>query len=290
MLLLQTLLNGTVLGAGYAVIAVGLSLVFGILGIANFAHGAFFALGGYAVYLLGGAGLPYLVALPLAVLGVAVVGLATEILVVRRTLYGEGQHGAVIVTFALGQAITAASILLLGPDPHPVSSPFNGSAIHFGGLVVTGQRGVIFASALAVLAGFGLWLGRSTRGQQIVAVAQNARGALYAGINVPRIRTISFVLGVAGAGLAGGLLAPIVTAYPTMGHSALVTGFMVGVLGGMGSISGPLIAAFLLGWANALFETYVSVSWTPALGWGLVILVLLLRPQGLRGRAIIHRS
>lgn len=289
-LLLQTLLNGTVLGAGYAVVAVGLTLVFGILGIANFAHGAFFALGGYAVYVLTAGGLPYLAALPVAVAGVAAVGVGVEWLVVRRTLYGEGQHGAIIVTFALGQAVTAGLILLLGPDPYPVASPFNVGAFSALGLVVTGQRGLILGVSLVVLAAFGLWLGRSTKGQQVVATAQNPRGALYSGINVPRVRTLSFGLGVATAGLAGGLLAPIVTAFPTMGESALVTGFTVGILGGMGSISGPLVGAFLLGLGNALFETYVSVSWTPALGWALVIAVLLVRPQGLGGRALVHRS
>ncbi len=289
-LLAQTLLNGVVLGAGYGVIALGLTLVFGILGIANFAHGAFFALGGYGVYLLTAGGLPYLAALPVAVAGVAVLGMAVEWLVVRRTLYGEGQHGAIIVTFALGQAITAGIILLLGPDPYPVGSPFNVGALTGLGLVVTGQRALILLVSVAALAAFAFWLGRSTRGQQIVAAAQNPRGALYSGINVPRLRSLSFALGVAAAGLAGGLLVPIVTAFPTMGESALITGFTVGILGGMGSISGPLIAAFLLGLGNALFETYVSVSWTPALGWALVITVLLARPQGLRGRALVHRS
>lgn len=289
-LLSQTLLNGVVQGAGYAVIALGLTLVFGILGIANFAHGAFFALGGYGTYLLTAVGLPYLAALPVAVAGVAVLGVATEWLVVRRTLYGEGQHGAIIVTFALGQAITAALILLLGPDPYPVGSPFNMGALTALGLVVTGQRVLILVVCLVVLGLFALWLGRSTRGQQIVATAQNPRGALYSGINVPRLRSLSFALGVAAAGLAGALLVPIVTAYPTMGESALVTGFTVGILGGMGSISGPLIAAFVLGLGNALFETYVSVSWTPALGWAVVIAVLLVRPQGLMGRMLVHRS
>jgi branched-chain amino acid transport system permease protein len=120
-------------------------------------------------------------------------------------------------------------------------------------------------------------------------VAQNPRGALYSGINVPMIRSLSFVVGVAAAGLAGALLTPIVTAYPTMGHTTLITGFTVVILGGMGSISGAMLGALLIGVANALFETYVSVSWTPALGWTLVIAVLLLWPQGLMGRPQLYR-
>ena len=103
------------------------------------------------------------------------------------------------------------------------------------------------------------------------------------------IRSLSFVVGVAAAGLAGALLAPITTVYPTMGNTTLVTGFTVVILGGMGSISGAMLGAILIGVANALFETYVSVSWTPALGWSLVIAVLLLWPQGLMGSPQLHR-
>ena len=274
-LLLQTLANGIVLGAGYAVIALGLTLVFGILGIVNFAHGAYFTIGAYVVYVLSSMGLPYLVGVLLAVLVVAAVGLLTEIAVVRRGLYGEGNHGAIIVTFALG--------------PAPVSSPFSTTSLHVFGIFIAGQRVFIFVASLVILALFGGWLRYSVRGQQILAVAQNARGALYSGINVPMIRTLSFVVGVGAAGLAGGLLAPIVTAYPTMGNAALVTSFTVVILGGLGSISGALIGAFLIGIASALFDTYVSTSWTPALGWVLVIAVLLLWPQGQRGRAQANR-
>lgn len=288
-LLLQTLANGVVLGAGYAVIAVGLSLVFGILGIVNFAHGAYYTIGAYGVFLISAAGVPYLAAVMLAVLVVAGVGLVTELAVVRRSLYGEGNHGSIIVTFALGQALVAATLLVFGPDPLPISSPFGGSSLNLFGVIIAGQRVFILVASLLVLALFGAWLRYSVRGQQILAVAQNAKGALYSGINVPMIRTLSFVLGVAAAGLAGGLLGPIVTAYPTMGNSALVTSFTVVILGGMGSISGALIGAFLIGIASALFETYVSVSWTPALGWMLVVVVLLLWPQGLRGRPQANR-
>ncbi|RYZ13219.1 MAG: branched-chain amino acid ABC transporter permease [Comamonadaceae bacterium] len=288
-LLLQTLVNGLVVGAGYAVIAVGLTLVFGILHIVNFAHGAFFALGAYAVFLAMSFGVPYLAALPLAVGLVAVVAYATEFTIIRRTLYGAGNHGSIIVTFALAQVMLALMLLFFGADPHPIASPFGQTAVKVFGLLVTGQRVFILVVSVAVLAGFGLWLGRSVRGQQILAVAQNPKGALYSGINVPMIRSISFVLGVAAAGLAGGLLAPIITAFPTMGHASLITSFIVVILGGMGSISGAMLGALLIGLTNALCETYLSVSWTPAVGWTLVIAILLFAPQGLRGKAQLHR-
>jgi branched-chain amino acid transport system permease protein len=287
-LFVQTLINGLVLGASYSVIAVGLTLVFGILHIANFAHGAFFAIGAYAIFLLSSWGVPYLAALPAAIAIVAVVGFITEFSVIRRAIYGEG-HGSIIVTFALGQAMVAALILLFGPDPHPIGSPFAQATVSAFGMVIAGQRLFVLLTSVVVLAGFGAWLRYTVRGQQVLAVAQNPRGALYSGINVPMIRSLSFVVGVAAAGLAGVLLAPIVTAYPTMGHTTLITGFTVVILGGMGSISGAMLGALLIGVANAMFETYVSVSWTPALGWILVIGVLLLWPQGLMGRPQLYR-
>lgn len=288
-LLVQTLVNGLVLGAGYAVVAVGLTLIFGIVGIANFAHGAFFAMGGYACYLLTARGLNYFVAVPLSVLIVVAIGAFIEWAIIRRSLYGDSHHGSLIVTFALGQAAIAGLILLFGPDPLPVTSPLGQGTLRFLGIFVTSQRVFILVCSVLVLGALGLWLQRSVKGQQVIAVAQNAKGALYSGIDVPWIRAIAFVLGVGAAGLAGALLAPISTIFPTMGYSALIVGFTVVILGGMGSIPGAMLGALLIGVANALFETYVSVSWTPALGWGLVIATLLFRPQGLLGRVQQHR-
>ncbi|AFK55698.1 MAG: branched-chain amino acid ABC transporter permease [Tistrella sp.] len=288
-LFFQTLLNGLMLGAGYALVAVGLTLVFGTLHVVNFAHGAFFALGGYGVLMLQQAGLPYLAALPLAVLLVAAVGFAAEIAIVRRAIYDRGEHGSIIVTFAAGQAIVAAIILVAGPDPMPVASPFGQATTTVFGLFLSGQRLFIAVMSLAVLIGFALWLTRSVRGQQLLAVAQNARGALYSGIDVPTIRALAFVLGVSAAGLSGALLASIISAFPTMGDANMITAFTVVILGGLGSIPGALLGAMAIGLGNAFFETYVSVSWTPALGWVLVIVVLLLWPQGLMGRAQLHR-
>lgn len=288
-LLLQTLVNGVVVGAGYALIAVGLTLVFGILGIVNFAHGAFFALGGYSALMAMNLGLPYWLALIVGLAIVLVVAFATEMLIIRRGLYGEGNHSSLIVTFALAQVMTALMLLIAGPNPQPVRSPFSDSSISFFGLFIAGQRALILVISVLVLTGLALWLKRSQRGRQVTAVAQNPKGALYSGINVPRIRTLSFMVGVGAAGLAGVLLAPITNVYPTMGNASLITSFIVVILGGLGSIPGSVLGALIMGVATALFETYVSVPWTPAMGWTLVILILLLAPQGLYGKPASHR-
>lgn len=288
-LFVQTIINGLILGSGYALVAVGLTVIFGTLHIVNFAHGAFFALGAYAVLLLQYAGLPYLMAIPLGVMVVAIIGFAVEMTIVRRALYDRGEHGSIIITFALSQAIVASIILIVGPDPLPVTSPFGQTAISVFGFFLSAQRLFIAVTSIVVLAAFALWLRRSVKGQQILAVSQNARGALYSGINVPLIRGLSFLLGVSAAGLAGGLMAPLISAFPTMGDANVIIAFTVVILGGLGSIGGAMVGALVIGLANALFETYVSVSWTPALGWILVIFVLLFWPQGLMGRAQINR-
>ncbi|MCW0235022.1 MAG: branched-chain amino acid ABC transporter permease [Ferrovibrio sp.] len=288
-LFVQTVINGLILGSGYALVAVGLTIIFGTLHIVNFAHGAFFALGAYAVLTLQNFGVPYLLAIPLAAIVVAVIGYALELSIVRRALYDRGEHGSIIITFAISQAIVSAIILVIGPDPIPVKSPFGQTAMSVFSYFISAQRLFIAGTALVVLVGFGLWLRNSTKGQQILAVSQNAKGALYSGINVPLIRSLSFILGVAAAGLAGSLLAPLISAFPTMGDANVTIAFTVVILGGLGSIGGALLGALVIGLSNAFFETYVSVSWTPALGWILVILVLLLWPQGLLGKAQLNR-
>lgn len=288
-LFVQTLINGLVLGAGYALVAVGLTVIFGTLHIVNFAHGAFFALGAYAVLQFEAWGLPYLLALPLAVVAVAAAGAVIEYTIARKALYDRPEYGSIIVTFALSQAIVAAIVLWTGPDPFPVKSPFNQMTLSAFGLFLSPQRLFIGLTSLLVLAFFGWWLKNSVRGKQLVAVSQNARGAYYSGINVQMIRMLAFVLGVSAAGLAGGLISPIISAYPTMGDANVIVAFTVVILGGLGSISGAFIGAIVIGLSNAFFETYISVSWTPALGWILVILVLLLRPQGLMGHVSLNR-
>jgi branched-chain amino acid transport system permease protein len=288
-LFVQTIINGLILGSGYALVAVGLTIIFGTLHIVNFAHGAFFALGAYAVLQLENAGVPYLLAIPLAVIVVAIMGLVLEMTIVRRALYDRGEHGSIIITFALSQAIVAAIILVVGPDPLPVRSPFGQTAISVFGFFISAQRLFIATTSIVVLAGFSLWLRRSVKGQQILAISQNPTGALYSGINVPFLRGLSFLMGVSAAGLAGGLLAPLISAFPTMGDSNVIVAFTVVILGGLGSIGGAMLGALIIGLANSLFETYVSVSWTPALGWILVIFVLLFWPQGLMGRPELNR-
>jgi branched-chain amino acid transport system permease protein len=288
-LVIQTLLNGLSSAANYALLAVGLSLVYGILNIANFAHGLLFALGGYSAVMLTTLGLPYFVVVPLAVAATCVLAWLMEAGVVRPLLYSGSHHLSIIVTAALAQAGVAVINLAAGADPISLPSPVSETMLRVGPFFIAGQRALSMAVAICVLLALGAWLTRTTGGRQVLAVSQNPRGALYAGINVSKVRTTTFILGAACAALAGVLIGPETTVNPNMGTAALVAGFTVVVLGGMGSIRGALLSALVMGLLNAFSETYLSARWAAALAWMVVVVVLLVRPQGIAGRVALHR-
>lgn len=282
-LFVQTLVNGLSLGASYALVAVGLTIVFGIGKIVNFAHGDFLMVASYGVVFGAGLGLPYGAAVLVGLLVVLAIGFVIEKGIIARGLYTADHHVSIIVTFALALLLSNGAQVLFGPDARPVDSPLTRARLEIGGVALDGQRALTGVVGLLVMVGLTLWLQRSRLGMQLRAVSQNPRGALYSGINVKRVRLLAFLLGAGLAGLAGVLLAPTQTAFPTLGHTAVVTAFTVVILGGLGSVSGAAFGGLLVGMVYAFVGTYVSVEWTTALGWVLVIVMLLVRPQGLLG-------
>lgn len=282
-LFIQTMLSGLVLGASYALVAVGLTIGYGIGKIVNFAHGEFVMVAGYVAVIAVTSGTPYALAVVAAVVAVAVLGLLVEKGIVARGLYEAPEHASIIVTFALALALINGTQMLAGSDPRPLRTSLTSYRVTIGSASVDGQRAVTAAIAVVVMVGLALWLTRSRAGMQLRALSQNPRGALYSGINVNRVRTGAFVLGVALAALAGALLAPTLTVSPSMGTPVVVTAFTVVVLGGLGSIPGATLAAFIVGISYSLVSTYMAVEWTTAFGWLLVIAMLLVRPQGLLG-------
>jgi branched-chain amino acid transport system permease protein len=282
-LFMQTLVNGLSLGASYALIAVGLTIVFGIGKIVNFAHGDLLMVASYGVVFGAGLGLPYAAAAIVGLLVVLAIGFAIEKGIIARGLYTADHHVSIIVTFALALLLSNGAQVIFGPDAQAVASPLTSARLEVGGMALDGQRALTAVVGVVVLVGLALWLHRSKTGMQLRAVSQNPRGALYSGINVKRVRLLAFLLGAGLAGLAGVLLAPTQTAYPTLGHIAVVTAFTVVILGGLGSVSGAGFGGLVIGMVYAFVGTYVSVEWTTALGWVLVIIMLLVRPQGLLG-------
>lgn len=282
-LLVQTILSGLVVGASYGLVALGLTIVYGIGKIVNFAHGEFAMVGGYLLAITMSFGVPWPLAMILGVLGVLVFGWIIERVMVAPRLYKAHEYASVVAFFALSLLLTNGALLIFGSQPRRIESPLSAEQVTLLGASIDGQRVFTAVVALVALVSLGAWLRGSRLGLQMQAVSQNPTGAQYTGVNVPRLRRIAFVLGAGLSGLAGVLIAPTLTAYPQLGFNLVVTAFTVVILGGLGSVYGAALGGLLIGLVYSGIATYVSVQWTTAAGWIIVVLVILLRPQGLLG-------
>jgi branched-chain amino acid transport system permease protein len=290
MLTVDLLINGLIIGVFYALMAVGLSLIFGILKIVNFAHGEFYMLGAYA-YTLAALALgasPWL-ALPLAFLVGALVGLVVERLLMRPLYAGYASWGllrdeyAVIVTFGLSLLLINLVDKIIGPYAYKGPPLVEISRIYLGPVVISGHRLVAAIVGIAVIALVLVVVRYSYWGRQIQAVAQNRFGASLAGIDTAKVGAIVFALAGGLAGLSGALLANIFTATPDVGIFPAIKSYVIVVLGGMGSIPGSIIASLLLGVLESFGGVYISYQYRDTFGLIILILVLLVRPQGLLG-------
>jgi branched-chain amino acid transport system permease protein len=290
MLILDLLINGLIIGVFYALMAIGLSLIFGILKIVNFAHGEFYMVGAYA-YTLGAVRLdmsPWL-ALPLAFATGAVLGLVVERLLMRPLYTGYASWNlkrdeyAVIVTFALSILLVNLVDKFVGPygfrGPALVGIP----RIYLGPVIISGHRLFAVLSAIATILMVLLAVRYSYWGRQIRAVAQNRLGASLAGIDPARVSAMVFALAAGLAAMSGALLANIFNPTPDVGAFPAAKSYVIVVLGGMGSVPGAILGSLLLGVLESFGGVYISYQYRDAYGLILLVLVLLLRPQGLFG-------
>jgi branched-chain amino acid transport system permease protein len=276
----QYAFNGLVLGANYALVGIGLTLIFGIMNIANFAHGQFYMLGGFLAYMLvARLGLHYLAALPVAVALVAALGWALERLVFAR-LQDRSPMTAVLATIGLSILLESGALLTWGPQPESIPTPFSPMPIVLGPLFVTPARVFVLAVTIVALLGLYAFLNRSQVGTAMRATFQNRDAAALAGVDIARMRAGTFALGSGLAALGGVLLGSLFLVHPTMGESATLKAFIVVILGGLGSVPGSAVGGLILGLAES-FGTMASSAWKDATGFLLVILILLYRPDGL---------
>lgn len=290
MLAVDLFVNGLIVGLFYALMAVGLALIFGVLKIVNFAHGEFYMIGSY-VYVLSALklGVSPWVALPLAALGGAAVGWLVERTLMRPLYAGYRSWSimkdeyAVVVTFGLSLLLINLVDKVVGPYPYLGPPLTSASRFAFGPVILNGQKLVAAGVSVALLAGFALFIKRSLWGRQIQAVAQNRLGASLAGIDATRTTALVFALSGLLAALSGALLAPLINASPDVGGFPAIKSYVIVVLGGMGSVWGAMIASLLLGVFESFFAVYVSYDYRDAFGLLILILVLLFRPQGLLG-------
>ncbi|WP_027480859.1 branched-chain amino acid ABC transporter permease [Deinococcus pimensis] len=282
-LFLQQLVNGIALGSVYSLVALGLTLVYGVLRVPNFAHGALYMAGAYVTYvLLTAVGLPYLVALALAAATLALVGVLLERLVFHP-LRGQPQVQAMIAAIGVLFFLQALAQLVFGAQFRVMPSPYGG-VVGVLGATVTQQRLLVIVAALVVMGGLFWFLKRTVTGATIEAMAQNRAGARLVGIDTDRVSMMTFAISAALAAVAAALVAPINLVSPTMGDVINLKVFAIIILGGMGSVPGAILGGFLLALAETFATTYLSADFADVIGFALLVVVLALRPNGLLGR------
>lgn len=272
--------NGLVLGFIYVLIAVGLSITFGLLGVINFAHGAFFALGAYVAYQLYQMfGWPAVVLAPIVV---GVIGMVVEVVIIRR-LYGKEPLSSLIVTFALALLIEALIRLFWGADGKPFNQPeFLAGVVEAGPLLITKYRVAVLVTTLGTLLALGAFLAWTPYGRILRAGSRDPEMVELLGINLPRVLTGVFGLGCALAAIAGVLAAPLWTVSPSMAANAIMPAFVVVAIGGLGSLAGAVVAGLAVGIVSSLTIQFQPDAAAASM-YALMFLVMLLRPRGLFG-------
>jgi len=281
--LIQTIANSIVAGSIYAVIAVGLAMAFGVMKMANFAHGEFFMAGAYVVYVFYALmGWPFPAAVLMAIPIVGAMGIATERLIFLPT------RENVLAGFMATAGLAFILQVLVGQTwgvglMRSVPTPYMG-AMDVVGAKIGWQRVLVIPSAVAMLTALWFFLYRVKAGKALRACAQDAETARLQGININRMTMLAMAISGASAGLAGALMAPIHPVTPYMGHGVILTAFIVVVMGGMESIAGAVLAAILLGFVHTFVTTLSDAVTAQMVGVACMALVLVVRPQGLLGR------
>lgn len=277
---LHVLVNGLMLGMTYALIASGLTLIFGVMRIFNFAHGEFYMLGAFAAYyLFGMLGLNFFVTVLIAMLGIGLLGILIE-RVFFRPFRGQ-LLSSFIISLGLLIVMSGAALLIFGGQEKTVSTAFPG-LVSFLGVTLSVERLVVLAFALVLLVGLYLFITRTRMGRTMRAVAQDSEAAAMQGVNINLICSLGFGLACALAAAAGTLLAPMRYVGPSIGGEIVIQAAIVIVLGGLGSIPGAVIGALLLGLVQSVCAVFMG-QMVDLIGFVLVILVLLFRPKGLLG-------
>lgn len=281
-LILEQVLNGIIAGAMYALVGGGLSLVYGTTRVLNFAHGEFFMVVGYALFLLiSAASLPPAAAAVLAVIFVTLLAAPFEMLLIRPLLNKPGwEFSTMVTTLGMSIVLQDAALKTLGQNYQTVPYYLNGS-IAIGNVQLPLQRVLIFVVAMAALLMMAALMKYSRLGRAVRATSQDRDAASVVGIPVNAIYTIAFALSGALAGVAAVMLAPIQAVSPWMGGPIALKGFVVAVLGGMGNFRGTVAAGLLLGIVEALGVGFTSSEWREVFSFALLAVAVWFRPEGL---------
>ena len=283
--LLQHLLNGLLLGATYSLLGIGLTLVFGLMNVVNFAHGEFYTLGAYAAFAaLALASVHFFLAIPLAIVAGALAGAVCE-RVLLRPLRAQSIDTVMLVMIGLWIAMQNAELLGWGGVAKSVATPFPTQPVVLGAVSVAPLRIFVFVVSGLLILGAHLLLSRTKLGRAMRATFQDRETAALMGVSIERIHIVTFAFGAGLAAAAGALLGPVFLLYPSMGDLASLKAFSVVILGGLGNFGGAALGGLVLGIAEELGAGYISSGYRDAVGFLMIVAVLLLRPSGLFARA-----
>jgi branched-chain amino acid transport system permease protein len=285
-LFLNAIVSGLLLGGFYAAVALGLAIAFGQLNIVNIAHPAFVIVGSYMAYMVNSRiGLdPVLIGLLFAPVFFVVGGAIYRVYYASFERTGQEALSGLAFFFGLMFIIEVLLIMIYGVDYRLVAAPYIGETWRFGPVAVPLRMLVPFMTALLMTAAVYLYLSKTFTGRAILAVSQDRLALRLMGADPIKIKQLAFGLSIATAALAGALLIVIGPVEPSMNRLYIGRVFAIVVLGGMGSIGGTLVAALILGVAESFVATFYGPSWAPAVAFGILLITLALRPQGLFGR------
>ncbi|WP_100399479.1 branched-chain amino acid ABC transporter permease [Bacillus sp. FJAT-44742] len=283
--LFQQVFNGITIGSVYSLVALGLTLIFGILHVPNFAHGAMYMIGAYlTLTVMTAMGVHYWLAVGISVLMVALLAIITERLVFSR-LDQNNPLPMMIAAIGILFFLEAFAHLVWGSQYQRMVTPY-GESINFLGMTVTLQRLIIIGAALFLMLILHLFLTRTMTGSSIVAMAQNREGAFLVGINANKVAMLTFAIAGGLAAAAASLAAPINLVYPSMGNLVIMKAFVIIILGGMGSIPGAIVGGYILGISESLGATYISAEYSDLIAFVLLVLILTVKPTGLFVRGV----
>ena len=277
----QALFDGILMGGVYALAALGLSLIFGVMKITNFAHGAMMTMGMYVVYVISTSfGVSPYVALPVAMRALFALGYVLQRFCIRR-IENAPTHNQLLLTLGVAYVLENVLLAVFTPNYKTLTVESLSGAIRLGAITVNPAKLIALLVALAVTAAIYLLLYRTSMGRAIRATAQDRDGARLMGVVVSRTGAVAFAIGAMCTGIAGALLTPVLSIYPTIGETFQLKCFVIAVLGGMGNLWGALISGLIVGVVEMLTGYFLGGSWSDLMVYLVFVLVLFMKPTGL---------
>lgn len=276
---ISVVVDATLITLILALAAFGLAIIYGLVGVINMGHGAFLTLGAYLTWAATTSGIPFILAIIIAAIGVGIVGLILEHLIIRH--FYDKPFDTLLLTWAFFLVMTEVIKIVFGADFRNVANPLPG-AIDLGAIKIPAYRGVIGLVGLALIGGTAFVFYRTTLGIKIRAMIQNREMASLLGLDIARMYKLVFVIGACTAGLAGGLISPILSVDPYIGNIFLIRSFFVVIVGGVGQLfGGTLVGSFLIGGSETFFALFSKQVFAQSVVFLLAIVILRFRPAGI---------